>query len=821
MRHQGCDGSRGRRIAGFTHSAMAAGVIALLVLSCGDGAVEPTPPPPAPVATTITVNPGSASLSALRETARFTAEVRDQNGQVMAGVAVAWTSSDASVASVDASGLATAAGNGSATITATAGSVSGAAAVTVAQVVSAVAVSPAADTLVAFGDTVRMVAEATDANGHAVAAVTEFVWSTSDTLVARVDETGLVESFAEGQAAVMATTSEVTGGAELVVVAPLPTTVAMSPDTVAFTALGQTVQLAAEVRDQLARVMADLVVSWSSGDTLVAVVDSSGLVTAMRGGTTSVTAGVGDVSDSVVVTVTQSAGSVVVSPAAGTIALGDTLRLAAEAFDENGHSVDGVAFSWSSSDAGVAQVDDSGLVEGVGEGTARIRAVAGGASGVAEITVDNPDRAALVVLYEATDGPDWINNENWLTDAALGDWHGVETDGAGRVRWLSLRSNALTGAIPSELGNLTHLDGLFLDSNALSGSIPPELGSLTRLLSLYLDNNPLSGPIPVEFARLQHLRNVFLPGGVCVPDELLEWAVDRSISAFPCNSGGRLLPSALMREDGNGLSLALPDDLREPSALTVSDPGVVAASAAGGWLELVPRGRGTAEVEVVPSGGGDPAHARVVVRAAVGSFGIDIVMERPAPVTFERALIVAADWWSGLLDGTEWPDLRPTCFNDRATAIADELLIHAGINPDIRYAGYAQTCFRIAGQQVAVDDPGIPSGGRVVANPSNANPFLVQHEMGHLLGLVLWGPETGLVTGDRAYFVGPRAVEAFRASGGDADLPGVPIIGPHWGSGVRDFMAAPGDGSQVVISAAALADAGYTVDMTRAKPINP
>ena len=39
------------------------------------------------------------------ETARFTAEVRDQNGQVMAGAAVVWASSDASVAAVDASGL--------------------------------------------------------------------------------------------------------------------------------------------------------------------------------------------------------------------------------------------------------------------------------------------------------------------------------------------------------------------------------------------------------------------------------------------------------------------------------------------------------------------------------------------------------------------------------------------------------------------------------------------------------------------------------------------------------------------------------------------
>ena len=56
--------------------------IAVLPLSCGDSAVEPAPPT-APVATTVTVNPSSAALNAFGETARFTAEVRDQNGQVM------------------------------------------------------------------------------------------------------------------------------------------------------------------------------------------------------------------------------------------------------------------------------------------------------------------------------------------------------------------------------------------------------------------------------------------------------------------------------------------------------------------------------------------------------------------------------------------------------------------------------------------------------------------------------------------------------------------------------------------------------------------
>ena len=219
LRKQGA-GRPARLSAGFAISAIAG--IVMLVLSCGDGAVEPAPSP-TPVATTVVVSPTFATLTALEEAARFTAEVRDQNGQVMAGTPIAWATSDASVAAVDGSGVVTSAANGTATITATAGSVSGAAAVTVAQVVSAVAVSPSADTLVALGDSVRLVAEATDANGHGVVAATEFVWASSDTAVASVGSSGLVTAAGNGSATITASAGSASGSAVVtVVLAPAP-----------------------------------------------------------------------------------------------------------------------------------------------------------------------------------------------------------------------------------------------------------------------------------------------------------------------------------------------------------------------------------------------------------------------------------------------------------------------------------------------------------------------------------------------------------------------------------------------------------------------
>ena len=481
----------------------------LWAYACGDGTTEPpTSPPDPPRPTTVTVTPATTQLTSLGATVQLSAEVRDQNGQVMAGAAVSWTSSAAAVATVSATGLVTAAGNGTATITATAGAVSGSATVSVAQRVSSVTVSPAADTLVQ-GDTLHLSAEAVDSNGHAVAEA-EFEWASSDTLVATVDDSGLVTGMAAGEAEIAATSSGATGRAQVTVVVPVPTTVTVTPDSVVFTAIGQTGQLSAEVRDQIGRPMVDVSVSWSSSDTTVAAVDSAGLVTAAGIGVTAVTVTVGEVSGASFVTVEQSAGSVIVSPRADTLAPADTLRLLAEAYDENGHPVESAQFSWSSSDVSVARVDGSGLVHGVAEGTATITATVDDARGTAEITVENPDRAALVALYEATDGPNWVNNENWLTDAPLDEWYGVGTDGSGRVVRLTLRGtqrrpHGLSGPIPPEVGHLTKLASLSLEYNQLSGPIPPELGNLSNLTNLNLWANDLEGPIPAEIRSLANL----------------------------------------------------------------------------------------------------------------------------------------------------------------------------------------------------------------------------------------------------------------------------------------------------------------------------
>ncbi len=392
---------------------------------------------------------------------------------------------------------------------------------------------------------------------------------------------------------------------------------------------------------------------------------------------------------------------------------------------------------------------------------------------------------------------------------------------------LFLRGNALTGPLPPEIGNLTRLIHVQLQGNLLTGRIPPELGNLTRLEWLGLALNDFTpGPIPVEFANLVNLEAFDIDTGHCAPPDptLQSWLIKRGIGMFPClDPGVRLLPRALLREDGNGLALPLPDDLISPQTLAVSDDGVVEATVNGEWLVLSPRGRGETVVDVIPSGGGQAAMAKVVVREAVGTFGIDIVMEQPIPVGYAETMTAAADWWSSALNGTEWEDREPNCNLWPAAGVVDDLVIWARSDPNLGvYGAAASACRRWDGPE---DEPSnyYPVAGRVTTNALASSSFgnvnLMRHEIGHVLGLTgRFGPATGLMTEDRKYFIGPRAVAVYRNGGGDPDLPGVPITGGcrcHWDVYPLELMNTAGPAADE-ISLAALADAGYTVDMSKA-----
>lgn len=122
------------------------------------------------------------------------------------------------------------------------------------------------------------------------------------------------------------------------------------------------------------------------------------------------------------------------------------------------------------------------------------------------------ERAVLEAFYDATGGDNWTNNTNWKDDSRdIGEWFGVRVDlSSGRVIWLELPSNGLTGSIPPELGRLGNLQVLHLPFNSLTGSIPSQLGDLDQLESLILGSNSLTGSIPDSLGKLSNLFQLLL-----------------------------------------------------------------------------------------------------------------------------------------------------------------------------------------------------------------------------------------------------------------------------------------------------------------------
>jgi len=133
------------------------------------------------------------------------------------------------------------------------------------------------------------------------------------------------------------------------------------------------------------------------------------------------------------------------------------------------------------------------------------------------------DSLALVALYEATDGDNWVDNTNWLIES-VSSWYGVETDpNTGEVVYIDLSDNNLVGIIPSEIGNLSSLQYLNLSWNELEGDIPDEIGNLTNLEELYLNENQLTGEIPSQIESLTSLLQLHLGSNELngyIPDEI-------------------------------------------------------------------------------------------------------------------------------------------------------------------------------------------------------------------------------------------------------------------------------------------------------------
>ncbi|HEX9394527.1 MAG TPA: Ig-like domain-containing protein, partial [Gemmatimonadales bacterium] len=224
-------------------------------------------------------------------------------------------------------------------------------------------VTVSGDTTVVIAGTTALTAAASAGGVPATAGVT-FLWSSSDTAKATVNASGAVTGKTRGSVTITAeavrngTATGVSGQAPLrvrigSVVIPSP------PGT--LTSIGDTVTLAAQAKDAVSATVGGVTIAWSSTNPGAATVDpTTGLLTAVANGTTSVIAAAqGErAADTVTVTVAQVATTLAIAPhTAGFTRIGSTLTPSVVANDARGHAVSGTAITWNSTVPAVASVD--------------------------------------------------------------------------------------------------------------------------------------------------------------------------------------------------------------------------------------------------------------------------------------------------------------------------------------------------------------------------------------------------------------------------------------------------------------------------------
>ena len=336
---------------------------------------------------------GKGSTQQLTVTGTFS----DGSAQNITG-SVAWTVSPVAVVGVSSTGVVTALATGTASVTASSGSISGSDTITVtAASLTLIAVSPAAPSIFT-GKTQQLTATGTYADGSSQDITGRVSWTGSVSGVLTLSSAGLVTAQGAGTATVSATSGSISGSDTITVSAVTLTSIAITPANPSVPR-GETQQLiaAGSYNDGSTQDLSSKV-TWSGGIPGTVDLSATGLITATKQGTATITATDGSVSGSTTVTVSAAVPvSIAVSPATATVTVGFMQAFTAVATYSDGttKSVTKSA-TWTSASPAIATVDPTGTATGASAGVININATYRSVTGSGSLTV-------IPVLYLATE----------------------------------------------------------------------------------------------------------------------------------------------------------------------------------------------------------------------------------------------------------------------------------------------------------------------------------------------------------------------------------------------------------------------------------
>ncbi|CAI0555056.1 unnamed protein product [Linum tenue] len=157
--------------------------------------------------------------------------------------------------------------------------------------------------------------------------------------------------------------------------------------------------------------------------------------------------------------------------------------------------------------------------------------------------------------------------------------------GCSALAEFSAANNKLVGQLPWQIGGLNKLRVLFVTKNDLTGSIPPSFGSipssignLTKLLGLYLSNNHLQGGIPAGIENCRNLMTLDISynnlSGV-IPSQIMSISSLSRLLNLSYNHFAGAIPVEVAMEElhlqGNLLQGTIPSSIQSLKGIRILD----------------------------------------------------------------------------------------------------------------------------------------------------------------------------------------------------------------------------------------------------------
>ena len=345
------------------------------------------------VALSINVVPATLSLP-LGSTSQLQAIANMSDGtQQTLSSSVTWQTSQTSMATVNAQGVVTAAGQGSAQVSATYQGLTNSASITVVPpVLVSVAVTPASPSL-PVGETLQFKATGTFTDGSTQDLTQSATWSSSAATSATITSVGLASGLVAGSTTITAVSGTIQGSTTLTVVPPVLVSIAVAPANASITVVNTQQFTATGTYSDGSTQDLTGTTTWSSLAPGVATITSAGLATGAAVGTSTISATTGSITGSTTLTVLAPVlVSIAVNPGNPSIVVGSTQQFTATGTYNNATTQDLTSTAtWSSSAPAIATIGSIpgslSLATTAGVGTTTISATSGSISGSTTLTV--------------------------------------------------------------------------------------------------------------------------------------------------------------------------------------------------------------------------------------------------------------------------------------------------------------------------------------------------------------------------------------------------------------------------------------------------